>query len=195
MTEAQGTEQLIAQLRDGFGDEFARIAAAGSASAARGPAYPARLLLVGVALVLAVVIAATFAIPALDNVGSAPEDALAITRSRESVTVRVVDASADPVAMTDQLRAAGVDAEVVAVAVDSDRVGQWVMVSGWDGSPEDLGGQLESHPQLLTIPKDSSGLVLVVGRAAQGNEAIDVLPDGATLPQPAPSNGAGSANR
>lgn len=120
--------------------------------------------------------------------GGSAGRALAITARADSVTVRVIDASADPEGMTGELRAAGIDGEVKAIPVSGSYINQWVAIYGGPAAgqsePFDLEDQLARHPGFLTIPRDVKGIVLFAGRPAKAGEVqTNVLPDSGTLPE------------
>lgn len=108
--------------------------------------------------------------------------ALAIEQHGDMVHVSVKDASADPEAMTNDLRALGLPAHVEVVAVSKSLEGSWVdfvndnAAAGFnDPRIVDLFRQLEDRPAVLKIPIDfSTPFILVVGRPAEAGETYHI---------------------
>lgn len=106
--------------------------------------------------------------------------ALAIEQHGDMLHVEVEDALADSEAMTNDLRAAGLDATVSTVPVSPSLVGGWVNVmnlAGADQDPRivDLIDQTQSHVDTLRIPSDfSSAVGLFVGRPARPGERWEI---------------------
>jgi hypothetical protein len=127
------------------------------------------------------------AIPAVTN--DPLQGALAIARHKDTLYLRVDDALADPQAMTEELRAAGLDAKVEVVPVSPTFVGKWVDVvndsTTGHNDPrivdlfrqmypeEDEGTKEAGTPRalVLRVPADfSTPITLRVGRAAHDQE-------------------------
>ena len=90
--------------------------------------------------------------------------ALAISDQGGTITVRLLEAGADPARVSRELRDAGVDAEVSSVPVPPGQAGTWVAAVG----PPELGGQLERAGAVLRLPAATPGRVeLVIGRPAR----------------------------
>lgn len=140
--------------------------------------------------------------------GTSSAQALAITPEGSSVTVRVSDAAADPASMTDELRKAGVNAEVRAEPVAPGDIGHW-LASGTVGHAgpvesqaivRDLATQIRLHPDFLRLEKGlSTEVSLIVGRAADPGEricaengAVVIHPDGKGCPDIAAGGGPAS---
>lgn len=106
------------------------------------------------------------------------QSALAIERRDGVLHISVRDAVADPDAMTEDLRAAGIDAEVVAVPVVPNLVGRWVEAE-YDGRLADgfrppIVNQAADHVEVLKMPADfSTWIRLKVGRAAESGEEFE----------------------
>lgn len=108
--------------------------------------------------------------------------ALAIERHGNVIHVRVKDAAADPQAMTNDLRAAGIDAEVVTVPAVPNEVGRWIeseydireapgLFSHSKGGVEPITNQVARDVKVLQIPEDfSTWIRLKVGRPAEPGE-------------------------
>jgi hypothetical protein len=107
--------------------------------------------------------------------------ALAIEQQGDFLYLQVEDATADPEAMTHDLRAAGLDGTVELIPVSSTLVGKWVVVNGnagigdYDPRLEDLIDQVVSgNPagaRVLRVPVDfSTPLTLQAGRPAAHGE-------------------------
>jgi hypothetical protein len=129
------------------------------------------------ALVVAVVLSIVLLVPLLsdDPLGGA----LAIEQHGDTIYASVEDATADPEAMTNDLRAQGLPAKVEVIPVSPSLEGNWVDVvndnldAGYNDSRiVDLFKQLESRPRVLKIPVDfSTPFTLVVGRPAEAGES------------------------
>lgn len=132
-------------------------------------------LLMATAAVLGICVAI---LPALSS--DPLHGALAIERNGDMLYVEVLDALAGPDAMTNDLRAAGLDATVSVLPVSPSLVGRWVNVmnlSGADQDPRivDLFEQIESRVESLRIPADfSSAIGLYVGRPARSGERWEI---------------------
>jgi hypothetical protein len=95
--------------------------------------------------------------------------------------LRVEEATADPQAMTNDLRAAGVDARVEVAPVGPSFIGQWIMM--FEEEPD--GGDADSRnpfvseqlpTRVLQLPSDySNPLTLTVGRKAEEGETWDLV--------------------
>jgi hypothetical protein len=146
---------------------------------------------------VAVALIAGLLVPGLP--GGSPHTALAITSDEGAVTVRVLDAMADPTRMTAELQAAGVDARVQAEPTEPVAVGRWLSVGTvGPATPEasmaavrGLVDQLKAHPDFLTIQKGLPvTLSLVVGRPTAAGEipcadahAVVIELDGGACPR------------
>jgi hypothetical protein len=128
---------------------------------------PRRLVLAAAAAVLAV------AVPlGAGLVGGRGGRALAISDRGGTITVRLLDAAADPAKVSRELRDAGVDAEVSSVPVPPGQAGTWVAAVG----PPELGGQLERAGAVLRLPAATPGRIeLVIGRPARRGERYAVV--------------------
>jgi hypothetical protein len=128
---------------------------------------PRRLVLTAAAAVLAV------AVPlGAGLVGGRGGRALAISDRGGTITVRLLDAAADPAKVSRELRDAGVDAEVSSVPVPPGQAGTWVAAVG----PPELGGQLERAGAVLRLPAATPGRIeLVIGRPARQGERYAVV--------------------
>jgi len=123
----------------------------------------------------------------------APDRALAVTRTPDTIELRIADASAGAAAMTRELRAAGIDGEVRVVPVPTALVGKWAAgvelakqpgpapaPSGGRGPAETVRLDRISHtPEVVRIPvaqvRESSGrFIFLAGRAARPGEALAV---------------------
>jgi hypothetical protein len=128
---------------------------------------PRRLVLTAAAAVLAV--AVPFGVALVTGRGGR---ALAISDQDGTITVRLLDAGADPAKVGRELRDAGVDAEVSSVPVPPGQAGTWVAAVG---SPE-LAGQLERSGAVLRLPAATPGRIeLVIGRPARQGERYAVV--------------------
>jgi hypothetical protein len=124
--------------------------------------------------------AAIVLVPALsdDLLGGA----LAIERHGDVLRVWVKDAAADPQAMTNDLRASGIDAEVVSVPAVPNDVGRWIeaeydvreatgLFSHSKGGIEPISIQVARNVKVLRIPAEfSTWIRLAVGRPAEPGE-------------------------
>jgi hypothetical protein len=101
--------------------------------------------------------------------------ALAIQEMGDVIVVRVADATANPEEMTQELRAAGIDAQISAEPVTPEHVGTWIEASCDPTAPACLRileqADPESPAEVLEIPAGiEGGLRLIVGRAASEGE-------------------------
>lgn len=143
--------------------------------------WPAIAVVAGAAVLLAIVVPVVSDDPL--------RGALAVTRHGDTLYLRVDDASADPKAMTNDLRAAGLGATVEVIPVGPSSVGMWVDVVDdsrtGDSDPrsidlwrqmypeEDEGTEQAGIPRarILEVPADfSTPIILRVGRAAEDDE-------------------------
>lgn len=108
--------------------------------------------------------------------------ALAIEQRGDVIYVSVEDASADPEAMTNDLRAKGLPARVEAVPVSPSLEGVWVDIvndnldAGYnDHRISDVFEQITTRPEVLELPADfSTPFTLVVGRPAEADERYQI---------------------
>jgi hypothetical protein len=142
------------------------VAAIGRRRRRRLPA-PRRLALAAATAVLAV------AVPlGAGLVGGRGGRALAISDQGGTITIRLLDAGADPAKVSRELRDAGVDAEVSSVPVPPGQAGTWVAAVG----PAELAGRLERAGAVLRLPAATPGRVgLVIGRPARQGERYAVV--------------------
>ena len=139
--------------------------------------WPKAVAVTCAALVIAVLI------PALSD--DPLRGAIAVERHGDVISLSVEDASADPEAMTNDLRAAGLDARVEVVPVSPSIEGMWVDFYSAgvdpDADPRSLDIWDQMYPpgdpsgipraRVLEIPADfSSAFTLVVGRPALDGE-------------------------
>lgn len=143
--------------------------------------WPAIAVVVGAAVLVAI------AIPIVSN--DPRRGALAVAQHGDTLYLRVEDALADPEAMTNDLRAAGLDARVEIIPVGPSSVGVWVYLvndstSGYNDPrfidllrqmyPEEDEGTEQAgipHTRVLEVPADfSTPITLQVGRAAANGE-------------------------
>ncbi|HEY7875883.1 MAG TPA: hypothetical protein VIG64_12260 [Actinomycetota bacterium] len=111
--------------------------------------------------------------------------ALAIREHGDTIVVSVRDAAADPDAMTNDLRAAGLPANVEVVPVSPSLEGAWVDIvndnlGGGYNDPRisDVFRQITKRPAELELPADfSTAFTLVVGRPAQPGERYQIALD------------------
>jgi hypothetical protein len=101
--------------------------------------------------------------------------ALAIQQVGDVIVVRVADATANPEDMTQELRAAGIDAHVSAEPVTPQHIGAWIEASCDPAAPACVRileqTDQESPAQVLEIPAGlEGGLRLIVGRPAREGE-------------------------
>lgn len=150
------------------------------------PATPSRRpLLVGTGAVAAVV--ALTAVLFTTTLGGSP--ALAVERDGEWITVRLLEVAADPDQVESELRAAGIDAEVVVEPAAPELVGRWTRVAFSVAGP--LG---EVDGDIVRIPADArEGVEIGLGREARPGEDAMILdacaqpsPMEGTTTQPAP---------
>jgi hypothetical protein len=126
---------------------------------------------------LAAACVATLVLLALPVLTDSPSGgALAIDKRGEMLHLRVEDAAADPEAMNNELRAAGIYATVEVVPVSPSLVGYWVNIfedepEGGDADPRSLGLWEQLPTPVFKLPSDyTNPLTLTVGRAAQKGE-------------------------
>ena len=154
---------------------------------------PRRVAMVAIAACLATLVAVIAPVSSEDPIGSA-----LATEQRDGILyLRVKDAAADPEDMTRDLRAAGIDGEVVTIPVVPALVGKWieaeydsrrtpVMPHNGPG-PEPIRNQVGKRVEVLQIPADfSTWIRLKVGRVAEPGEIYaenpgtdELRPDGA----------------
>jgi hypothetical protein len=149
-----------------------------------------RRLLAGVAALGCAAAIAVLAVAGLlgDLVGGQPalaRHALAIERNGEWMELRIADAAAGANEMNGDLRAVGIDAEVIVIPVARARVGQWVAVAeqptadGGRIGRFSLAGRIEGFPgDVLRVHRDLGSrpndghFVLYAGRAARKGERV-----------------------
>jgi hypothetical protein len=135
-----------------------------------------RLLLVAAAALLAMVVPL-----GVNLLGDRGGRALAISDQGGTITVRLLDARADPARLTSELRAAGIDAEVRSVPVPPGQAGTWVAALG----PPELGGRLERAGAVLRLPAATAGRIeLVIGRPARPGERYAAVAGQPSTPAP-----------
>lgn len=146
-----------------------------------------RRYVVGIAAVVAAAIAIVVPVISDDPL----RGALAIERHGDTIYASVEDAAADPEAMTNDLRAEGLPAQVEVIPVSPSLEGNWIDIvndnldAGYnDPRISEIFSQMTRRPRVLEIPADfSTPFTLVVGRPAEPGEryqtalALDV--DGA----------------
>lgn len=128
------------------------------------------------ALVSAAGVSLALAVPLFTN--DPLRGALAIDQRGDRIFVSVKDASADPEAMTNDLRAKGLPAKVEVIPVSPSLEGTWVDIvndnlsEGYnDPRISDIFEQITKRPEVLELPADfSTPFTLVVGRPAQAGE-------------------------
>jgi hypothetical protein len=128
------------------------------------------------ALVTVVGLSLALAVPFLTD--DPLRGALAIDRRGETIFVSVKDASADPKAMTNDLRAKGLPAKVETLSVSPSLEGAWVDIvndnlsEGYnDPRISKIFEQITKRPEVLELPADfSTPFTLVVGRPAEPGE-------------------------
>lgn len=170
--------ERTAQLRTFLVTEAAADAASTSTSPARRP----RHLRLAVGVTAAVLLAGSLTVASgLTGTGSEPADAVAIEQADGWTTVRLIDVDADPQAVVDELRAAGIEARVG----DADEVGTSATgatgVTGLSAESTDgsVGVGMLSAVPLSGAPGDGSPGAGATSDAAVGDaEPIEV--DGAT---------------
>ena len=132
-----------------------------------------------IALAAAVAVSFALVLPVLSD--DPLRGALAIDRQGDTLHLSVEDASADPEAMTNDLRAQGLDAQVEVVPVSASLEGTWLDIVSGDlensnepGDPriDDVQQQMSGkHVEVLKLPADFSGpFLLRVGRPAEAGE-------------------------
>jgi hypothetical protein len=135
-----------------------------------------------VALAAAVAVSLALVLPVLSD--DPLRGALAIDRHGDTLHISVGDATADPEAMTNDLRALGLDAEVEVVPVSPSLEGTWLdIVSGdlensskpGDRRIDEVQRQMSKRVEVLKLPADFSGpFLLRVGRPAEAGETFQV---------------------
>jgi hypothetical protein len=137
---------------------------------------PARTIRRRPAVLVAAVAAATLIAVLMPVATDGPSGtAIASERRDGMIYLKVTDASADPEAMTRDLRAAGIDGEVVTIPVVPSYVGRWIEAE-YDSrrtavleSP--ITEQAGAGVEVLEIPADfSTWIRLKVGRPAEAGE-------------------------
>jgi hypothetical protein len=129
-----------------------------------------------IALVTAVGVSLALAVPLLSD--DPLRGALAIEQRGDTIFVSVKDASADPEAMTNDLRAKGLPAKVEVIPVSPSLEGTWVdvvndnLAAGYnDPRISEIFEQITKRPEVLKLPADfSTPFTLVVGRPAKAGE-------------------------
>lgn len=129
---------------------------------------------------------------------SGAPSALAITKTRVWVELRIADATGSPEQMNRELRAAGLDAEVRLVAAPPELIGKWAgaetkpvpgdggSTSGFDrrrdrADVDELRQVRLDSPELVRIPADYHGhVVLFAGREGKPGEPCGI-PVGCTV--------------
>jgi hypothetical protein len=140
-----------------------------------------------VALVTAVGVSLALALSLLSD--DPLRGALAIDQRGDTIFVSVKDASADPDAMTNDLRAKGLPAKVEVIPVSPSLEGAWIDIvndnlsEGYnDPRISEVFEQITKRPQVLELPADfSTPFTLVVGRPAEANETWVVAMDADVL--------------
>ena len=109
-----------------------------------------------------------------------PDRALAVTRTADTIELRIADASAGAAAMTRELHDAGVKGEVQVVPAEPGQIGRWVAVvevaRRSDGGKETVRlSRIETTPERVSIPvsqaRESTGRFLfLAGRAPRPGE-------------------------
>lgn len=128
------------------------------------------------ALVTAAGVSLALAVPVLSD--DPLRGALAIDQRGDTIYVSVKDAAADPEAMTNDLRAHGLPANVDVIPVSPSLEGAWVdivndnLAAGYnDPRISDIFTQITKRPEVLELPADfSTPFTLVVGRPAEVGE-------------------------
>ena len=140
------------------------------------PLADVRRLSSRLAIAALVVIGLVFAVPLASD--DPLRGALAIKERGDVIIVSVKDASADPEAMTNDLRARGLPANVEVVPVSPSLEGVWVdivndnLAAGYnDPRISDIFRQITDRPRELEIPANfSTPFTLLVGRPAEPGE-------------------------
>lgn len=133
-----------------------------------------------IALVAAMAAAVALALPLASD--DPLRGALAIERHGDTLYLSVEDATADPEAMTNDLRAQGLKAQVEVVPVSASLEGAWLDIvnddlgSGGDPRIVEVQEQMsDQHPKILAFPADfSAAFILSVGRPAEAGETFQV---------------------
>src|SRR6266508_2180155 len=122
----------------------------------------ARIAGVGLAVATALAVA-------MGGIGANSTKALAITNANGGTRVRIVDATANPDQIEEELNAAGIAADVAAVPVERQQQGRWITVGADppEKTEEILSNGLE--PDLM-IPDGTTYVYLVIGRAPRDGE-------------------------
>ncbi len=125
--------------------------------------------------------------------GSSP--AFAIERDGDWIEVRIADAAASEAQMESELRAAGIDADIILIPTTAEHVGQWTCIaSGFhfltdpssqpDRPPQgpDTRSFLRITPEVLHVQPAFTNdavdrLVLVIGRSPQAGEQPATYPE------------------
>ena len=129
-----------------------------------------------IALVASAGLSLALAVPLLSS--DPLRGALVIDRRGDSLYVSVKEATADPAAMTNDLRAQGLPANVEVIPVSPSLEGTWVDIvnDNLDADYNDpriseIFEQIEERPSVLELPADfSTPFTLVVGRPAHPGE-------------------------
>lgn len=132
-----------------------------------------------VATAVAAAVAFAVVVPALSDDPLA--GAIAVERRGDFLYLRVEDATADPEAMTQDLRANGLDARVELIPASPSYVGRWIRVNGnagiggYDHRIDAVQDQVlegaQPGAEVLEVPADlRSPLLLEVGRPAEDGE-------------------------
>ena len=129
-----------------------------------------------IALVTAIGVSVALAVPLLSD--DPLRGALAIEQRGDTIYVSVKDATADPEAMTNDLRAKGLPAKVEVIPVSPSLEGAWVdiindnLAAGYnDPRISEIFEQITKRPEVLKLPADfSTPFTLVVGRPAEPDE-------------------------
>ena len=159
---------------------LARAAAEARPSPEPVAAFPSARIRRGIVVAAAAALALVVVVPMLSD--DPLRGALAVERHGDMVHVSVEDASADPEAMTNELRALGLPANVEVVAVSPSLEGTWVDIvndnlsAGYnDPRISDVFQQITNRPSVLKIPDDfSTPFTLVVGRPAEPGERYNI---------------------
>ena len=127
------------------------------------------------ALVAAAGVSLALAVPMLTD--DPLRGALAIDQRGDTIYVTVKDAEADPEAMTNDLRAQGLPAQVQVIPTSPSLEGTWVDIvndsqsSTNDPRITDIVAQIAKRPEVLELPADfSTPFTVVVGRPAHAGE-------------------------
>ena len=131
-------------------------------------------------LVAAAALGLALVVPLLSN--DPLRGALAIEKHGDTLYLSVKDAAADPQAMTNDLRAHGLPANVEVIPVSPSLEGTWIDIvndnldAGYnDPRISEVFEQITKRPTVLKLPADfSTPFTLVVGRPAEANETYIV---------------------